>query len=175
MELVVPSEQYKESFIKAIEEFHAVESVEGRVVYDLKIEDLLSNFSSYISKLLLNAEGKDLPEGFVPQTTYWLVDNNEFIGTLHIRHTLNDHLLKEGGNIGYDIRPSKRRLGYGNKILELALSKAKEIGLTKALITCDETNIGSKKIIEGNGGIIENRIELKKGKPFKLRYWIDLQ
>lgn len=174
MELMLPSTKFKESFIKAVEEYHAVHSDDRRDIYKLKIKELQSDFPAYISKLLSKSEGKNLPEGYVPQTTYWLVDNDEFIGRVDIRRSLTEHLLKEGGHIGYDIRPSKRKLGYGKKLLELSLPKAKKLGITKVLITCDETNSASKRIIESNGGILENRIKFHKGKSPKLRYWIPL-
>ena len=59
------------------------------------------------------------------------------------------------------IRPSKRNQGYGKKILQLALLKAKALGINKVLITCDETNIASKKIIEASDGVFENSIEIQ--------------
>ncbi|HZE86594.1 MAG TPA: GNAT family N-acetyltransferase [Methylomirabilota bacterium] len=172
MELVCPSIKHKNSFIQAVKEYHAVDSDDRKDIYELKVEELQNNFPSYISKLLSESQGKNLPEGYVPQTTYWLIDNNEFIGRVSIRHSLTEHLLKEGGHIGYDVRPSKRKMGYGTKILELSLSKAKKLGIHKILVTCNETNIGSKKIIEANGGIFEDHLELDEGKLAKLRYWI---
>jgi len=87
---------------------------------------------------------------------------------------LNSDLLKWGGHIGYEIRPSKRRHGYGTEILRLGLEKAKQVGLHKALVTCDETNIGSKKIIENNGGQFENALAIDGSPVKKLRYWIDI-
>ena len=57
-------------------------------------------------------------------------------------------------------------------MLRLALPEAKKIGLEKVLITCDEDNIASAKVIEKNGGIFE-RYAVKDGKKFR-RYWIDL-
>ena len=70
----------------------------------------------------------DLPENRVGQTNYWLVDDEKgyFIGEVGIRHKLNDALLKRGGHIGYGIRYSEWNKGYGTKMLELALEKAKE-------------------------------------------------
>jgi predicted acetyltransferase len=118
--------------------------------------------------------GLNLPEGFVPATMFWFIDNEELIGRLQIRHELTPFLLKHGGHIGYYIKPSKRNLGYGNKILSLGLQEARKIGLKKVLITCDEDNSGSRKIIESNGGVQENSIETEKGKPKTLRYWINL-
>jgi predicted acetyltransferase len=177
MKLVVPSSDYKESFIQAarecqneIEEKATVNSY----LYTLPVDTLQNDFKSYLKKIEGESFGKGLPEGFVPQTTYWLVDHGEFIGRVSIRHILTEHLLKEGGHLGYDIRPSKRKLGYGKRILTLALPKAKALGITKVLVTCDETNLASKRIIEFNGGAFENSISLDEGKPKKLRYWFDL-
>ena len=107
MELVLPSIQYKESFLAAVKEYQAEELDDRRDYYELDIKKLQENFSVYIESVLLQAKGQNLPEGYVPQTTYWLIDNGEFIGRSSIRHTLTEHLLKEGGHIGYDIRPSK--------------------------------------------------------------------
>ncbi|MGB4966272.1 MAG: GNAT family N-acetyltransferase [Microgenomates group bacterium] len=172
MRLVQPQEQYKESFIEAIKEFQSNDPL-GRYV-DLDAEDIDKNFSSYIANLDAESKGIDLLEGRVPQTTYWLIDNDEFIGRVRIRHSLNDTLMKIGGHIGYDIRPSQRKKGYGKAILKLVLPFAKKLGIDKALITCDVTNIASKKIIEANGGILENTILDSTTMPEKHRYWIEI-
>lgn len=172
MQLVLPSLKYKDSFIQAVHEYHSVDSDDRRDIYELKVDELENNFASYIEKLHSQSKGENLPEGYVPQTTYWLIDNDEFIGRVSIRHELTEYLLKEGGHIGYDIRPSKRNRGYGKAILELSIPKAKELGIKKILLTCNETNIASKKIIEANGGVFENALETSKTKPKKLRYWI---
>jgi predicted acetyltransferase len=174
MQLVSPAARYKESFLQAIEEYQKIKATDRLYVYALNLEDLKKNFRSHLHQLLDEAIGQNLPKRYVPQTTFWLVDKDEFIGTATIRHRLTDKLLREGGHIGYDIRPSKRKKGYGKKLLALALPKAKELGIDRALITCDENNIGSKKIIEANGGVFENKVEMGKDKPLKLRYWITL-
>lgn len=174
MKLVQPSKKYKKSFLQAVEEYHAVDAEDRRDIFELNIEELQHDFSLYVSKVLSQSEGKNLPEGYVPQTTFWLIDSDEFIGRVSIRHILTESLLQEGGHIGYDVRPSKRRMGYGEKILELSLSKAKKLGIRKALVTCYETNVASRKIIEANGGVLENRLQLNRDKPRRLRYWISL-
>ena len=174
MQLVLPSVQYKDSFIQAVKEYQADEADDRLDVLSLRVEDLEHDFDSYVSQLLSNAEGKNLLAGYVPQSTFWLVDGNEFIGRTSIRHILTDRLLREGGHIGYDIRPSMRQKGYGKRMLELALPRAKALGIKRALVTCNEDNLGSKKIIEANGGVFENAVSMGEGKPRKLRYWITI-
>jgi predicted acetyltransferase len=97
----------------------------------------------------------------------WIVDGDVFLGSLAIRHELNDFLLNEGGHIGYSVRPSARRRGHAVKALADALPMARELGIFRALITCDEDNAGSRATIEKNGGIYE---DTRNGKR---RYWVD--
>jgi predicted acetyltransferase len=143
-------------------------------LYDLNSDLLYKNFSSYVARLINESNGIGLPKGYVPHPTYGLIDNDEFIGCVDIRHSLTENLLRQGEHIGYDIRPLKRNQGNGKKILKLALLRVKELRITKVLVTCDDTNLWSKKIIEASGGILENSVEMGKGKPRKLRYWIGL-
>jgi len=81
------------------------------------------------------------------------MDGDQWIGKLPLRTTINAQYLHAGEHIGYEIRPSKRRCGYGTALLRLGLDKAHEWGLHQVVLTCDETNTGSRKIIEANGGI----------------------
>lgn len=164
-ELVRPSIEYKESFIEAIKEFQE----EGRNI-DFSIEELEKDFDSFLRKLENESLGVDLKPGRVRQTVFWLVEGGVYLGRVSVRHELTEHLRKEGGHIGYEIRPSQRRKGYGTKILELALPRVRELGISPMLVTCDDDNIGSLKIIEKNGGVLENT-EMGKDK-LKRRYWI---
>jgi predicted acetyltransferase len=168
--LTEPSVAYRDSFIQSIREFQA----EGRQLqYDLN--SLTSDFGAYVPELQDKKDRSKLKPGRVPGSNFWLIDNNEFIGRLSLRYELNENLLRVGGHIGYEIRPSKRRQGYGTEILMLGLEKARELGLHRVLVTCDEDNIGSKKIIEHNGGKLENAIEIEGDPVKKLRYWINIQ
>jgi predicted acetyltransferase len=176
MELVSPSGKYKESFIAAVKEYQEETPLNSRHHYyrSLSLQDLRNNFEEYLRRVSDASKGIGLPAGFVPQSDYWLVDTEQYIGRVSIRHHLNDHLLNLGGHLGYDIRPSKRQLGYGTKILALALPKAKELDIDKVLLTCDEMNIPSRKIIEANGGVLEDKRPNPHGGSDKLRYWIQL-
>jgi len=79
-----------------------------------------------------------------------------------------------GGHIGFNIRPSERRRGYGTAILALTLEKAKELRLKRVLVTCDDNNVASAKIIEKNGGILEDKYWNDELEQPKRRYWIEL-
>ncbi len=166
---LIESQQFLKSFFEAQKELDATK--DDRYSNDVPRPKTMKE---YVDTLLAHSRGENLPNDWVSYSTFWLIDNDEFIGDTHIRHTLNDHLRNIGGHIGYTIRPSKRKQGYGTKILKLALIEAKKLGIDFALITCDETNIGSKKIIEKNGGIFEKASEQSDGHEKKLLYWIKI-
>ena len=107
---------------------------------------------------------------------YFFVEDDKFIGVIHIRIRLTEGLLKYGGHIGYGINPLYWNKGYGTKLLKMGLEKAKElVKEDKILITCDDDNIGSYKIIENNGGVLENKVtNTDAGETFiTRRYWIE--
>ncbi|MEK7570765.1 MAG: GNAT family N-acetyltransferase [Patescibacteria group bacterium] len=169
MKLVSPSAVYKEQYITALAEATAHQTL-------TTLEKLWENetFDQFIQRLAAQERGINLPTDWVPATTLWLIDQGEFIGRVSIRHRLNEELGKINGHIGYFIRPSKRQMGYGKKILALALPEAERLGLAKVLVTCDEDNIGSRKIIEANGGVLENIVDQGHNLPPKRHYWITL-
>lgn len=169
--LTLPSTTYKASFLAAIKEYQAENLKNYR---HLDISELEKDFSAYIQQQLDEAKGEGLPEGYVPHTIYWLVEDDQYLGRVDIRHTLTDSLKKLGGHIGYDIRPTQRRKGYGSLVLKLALQKAKQLGITDALVTCDVDNIGSNKIIQKNGGKLEGTKKVSDTLT-KNHYWIEVR
>ncbi|MDP1457983.1 GNAT family N-acetyltransferase [Bacillus wiedmannii] len=133
-----------------------------------------SNFPAMIQELLDAHNGINLPESWVPDSTYWLVtDENKIVGAVNIRHSLTEHLFNAGGHIGYGIRPSERRKGYATKLLELSLEKTKELNITKALVVCDEVNTASEKTILHNGGLRDDDFIEEDGNVVR-RFWIEL-
>ena len=116
---------------------------------------------------------ENCPPGIVPSLTLFLVElDGNILGTVNIRRYLNENLEKFGGHIGYGIRPSFRGRGYGKAQLGMTLKMCRAFGMTKVLITCDKSNIASDKIIQYNGGVLENEIE-EENKIIQ-RYWIEI-
>ncbi|WP_210468421.1 GNAT family N-acetyltransferase [Sporosarcina sp. 6E9] len=116
----------------------------------------------------------DNKEREVPESVYFLVnEKNRILGAVTIRHSLTERMFNTEGHIGAGIRPSERLNGYATKILELALDKMRALGIPKALVSCNEDNVGSEKAIIKNGGIRDDDFLESHGNIVK-RHWIRL-
>jgi predicted acetyltransferase len=130
-------------------------------------------FDRYIETLENYERGVGLPTGYVPTTFLFAFVSGRIVGRTSIRHTLNEFLHRVGGHIGYAVVPECRRRGYATEILRLSIGIARDrLGIGRALLTCDDDNIGSIKTIEKNGGVLENVITGPDLERPKRRYWI---
>jgi predicted acetyltransferase len=170
-ELSLPTTRVHDSFLAAMAEFAAEgrggpedATMIGREMREHgKRWSTAEEFDNYVSRLRADAlEESPRPEGFVPSTTLWWVDGQEYLGRLAIRHRLTPSLLEGGGHIGYDVRPGARRLGHATAMLRACLPVAHGLGIESALVTCDEDNLGSRKVIEHNGGVFEDQRGVKR-------------
>ena len=126
-----------------------------------------ASFAGYVEQLQAQSlPDSPRPAGRVPCTTLWYVEGPVYLGRLAIRHRLTPALLETGGHIGYDVRPSARRRGHATAMLRSALPVARGLGIDPALVTCDTGNVASRRVIEANGGVLEDE---RKG---KLRFWV---
>jgi len=163
--LTPPSAVYRASYVGYVREMLA----EGGGV-EWKPAMLERHFGDYVQMLLSKAS--DAAAGMVAQSDYWLIVGGAVVGRCSVRHALNAALLRYGGHISYDVRPSARRRGYGLRQCQLALGQAHALGIERALITCDDDNLGSIRIIEGCGGVLQDKID--NGRPARTRrYWVD--
>jgi len=175
--LVVPSLNYLASYLTALAEGHADTTDAHRAT---PLATIAANPAAHIASLNAQHTIIRLPDGTelgtVPYAHLWLVADDELIGRVSIRYQLNERLLRSGGHIGYGIRPSRRRQGFGRQALVLAKHHAHKRGLQRVLLTCADDNIGSARIIESCGGVLEN-IEPHPDNPSTLmrRYWIGLR
>ncbi|WP_061038406.1 GNAT family N-acetyltransferase [Vibrio coralliirubri] len=169
MELVSPSLELESAFLAMYRDF-ADKDVDNSEYYS----ECETSFSSYVQRLSDESKGINLREGYVPCSHFWLVDSHgNIIGVIRVRHNIeNEFLSLEAGHIGYDIAPSFRGRGYGKQILKLALIEAKALGINRALVTADEDNYASRKVIEANGGELENIVMGKVFTNLLARYWI---
>lgn len=129
------------------------------------------NYESWLEKITWN-QTRSTPD-WVTGSVYFAFVGSRLVGTVAVRHKLNDELLKGGGHIGYGVRPSERRKGYATQMLALALEKCREFGIDKALITCDKDNIASAKTITKNGGVLDSEIINESGNIVQ-RYWVSM-
>lgn len=131
-----------------------------------------SDFHAMLKFLSDNEQGIGLPEGWVPDSTRWLINEQErVLGAVNIRHRLTENLLNAGGHIGYGIRPSERQKGYATLLLKLSLEESRRLGINEVLVVCDADNIASEKTIINNGGKPDTSFIEEDGNVIK-RYWI---
>jgi len=128
----------------------------------------------YCGRLESQRLGVDLPEGRVPATFLVAEAEGQIVGRVSIRHELNAYLAEVGGHIGYGVRPGFRRRGYATAIMRQSLAVASSIGLERVLVTCDDDNVGSAKVIENCGGVLENLAAGRDGSVPKRRYWVEI-
>ncbi len=172
--IIKPCEQYLESYLEACKEYKKLNLSSGSF-HDPEQYDEWK--SVIFDKYDCETKGINLPKGCVPSTTYWLVDDDKYIGSGNIRHELTDCLKQFGGHIGYCIRPECWNKGYGTAQLKMLLQEANKLGIGNALLTCDAKNIASARVMEKNGakklGLFQLRFDNKL--KFFYKYEISTQ
>lgn len=168
--LVAPDIRFHDSFLQLVEEWG-----EGLMHgFSLEPEDDITTsegFAAWVRKLLAE-ETVPRKASYVTSTTRWIVEDDTVLGSVQLRHELNDFLAAIGGHIGYGIRPSARRRGLARFAMSGILDIARDRGLDRVMISCDVENVGSRRTIEGAGGVLQDVVPGLGGRPYR-RYWID--
>jgi len=123
--------------------------------------------------MLIRLENRSKGINISSRVHFILNEKGKVVGTIDIRHTLNDNYFSRLGHIAYYIKLEERNKGYATKALKLALEKLKnEYKVNKVLITCLKDNIASRKVIEANGGIFEKEFYDEITNNYIQRFWI---
>ena len=144
MKIIKPEQKYLESYYEACLETWGH-------VHDSYILHNPKNFNEWKDTIFddySNQEnGINLPNGFVPSQTYWIIENEEYAGTINIRPSLSQRLKEYGGHAGWVIRLKYRNQGLATKAVKWTMEKLKELHISEIVLTCEETNIASIKIL----------------------------
>jgi predicted acetyltransferase len=174
-QLLAPTTRVHASFLEAMAEFQAEgrgspgdDTMVGREIRDNRATwHAPDAFAAYTASLRADAlEETPRAAGWVPCTSLWWVDGDDYLGRLAIRHRLTEQLRNIGGHIGYDVRPTARRRGHATAMLRAALPLARGLGIGDVLLTCQVDNAASRKVIEANGGRLDDE------RAGKLRFWV---
>jgi predicted acetyltransferase len=163
-ELITPTVRLHRQWLDARDDWGRGVHQDGSGLRPTDDVDSAAGFADWVARLRNGPEGRD----WVPCTYWWIADGYTVLGSIALRHELDDDLLQRGGHIGYGIRPSARRRGLASWALGEVLTAARERDIGRVLIACAVTNEASRRVIEHHNGVREDE------RDGKYRYWIDL-
>jgi predicted acetyltransferase len=126
----------------------------------------------YHSLMIRLPDGRDVPR--LPAHDFWISDG-EFCGRIGFRFQRGTEDLPRTayGHIGYTIVPWKQRRGYATQALRQILPVARQEGFSRVLVTCDDDNEASRKVILANGGTPAGTVfHDRRPGHVKLCYWV---
>lgn len=129
-----------------------VENGFSNPAYNLSYEE----YKEWLQEVDNHSKSIDLPDGWVPYTTYVLYINDVPVGYGRVRHTSSEHLenVIGAGNLGYGISKKYRGKGYGNILFKELLKKCKYFGYKEIKLFPLKSNKVTVRIMLKNGGEI---------------------
>lgn len=176
LNLVLPNRVYLPSVYDALKEFKKHPSKFQIYTVDKMIKAAENDFRDYFADVEKESKGVGLKSGFVAHTVFWLLDDDKYVGTFDLRHSLTPALEQVGGHIAYQIRPSAQRKGYASHGLILCLKQLKAMNVQQALLTCDAENIASSGVIHKAISVFGGYEDQPSKQDFgtERRFWISL-
>jgi predicted acetyltransferase len=167
VELRRPDPSWHAAWLAMAEEF-GDQHIDGSAMDRRTVDELHDpeTFRAWVREREMQERGEGVPEGWVPSSLRWVTEGDEILGTIHLRHELTEFLLRDGGHIGYAVRPTARRRGVASQALGLMLEECRRRGIDPVLLTCADGNVASARTIEANGGVFE---DVRDGTR---RYWV---
>lgn len=170
MKLVNPKVKYKTSYLDLVKA--AKDNGDISEMGNAYREN--ETFDEMIKRLKDRSKGINIAKLDVPSSMKWIIENDEVVGTIDLRHILNKNYFERLGHVAYYIHPLKRNRGYATKALSLAIKWYKKMPINKILITCYSDNEASKKVILNNGGVFEKATPDKQSNKIINRYLINI-
>ena len=152
--IISPTEAFESCYRQYIDELGEEER------YPMPMDLSYQDFPALIQTLEEYKYGINLPDGLVPNSTYWLICNNKLAGVANLRHNLNEQLSHAGGHIGIGIRPRFRGVGLGALLLAYTVEKAHDKSIKPVMVHCYGDNAASVGMITACGGQLDSEIEL---------------
>lgn len=174
MYFAAPDEKYKEQAKEYIQEFIDSSSpIHGTGELDSFLKE--ESYETWLEQLEKNSDTSVKVPGRVNDATFFYVreEDDKIVGMVNIRFGLNAFLFREGGHIGYSVRPSERGKGIATELLRDALGFCRFIGLEKVLVTCEKSNSASARVIEKCGGVLEDEVVSERDGEVVRRYWVE--
>lgn len=171
IKLIRPNQKYKKEYFDYLNEVKLSGDISKLGEVALKENE---NFNMMLSRTMSIREDENMLEKHGVRNVFWILYNNEIVGSANVRENLNEKTYYTIGNVGYYIKKSARNNGYATKALKLIKEYYKSIGINRILLMCEEDNIESQKVILNNDGILEKTIKKSNTNNNILCYWIDI-
>ena len=143
-------------FLRELKSENGFENNYSNISYDCFLKES-------IKERLESSQGLNLKDGYVPDTYFFLWDDDKIVGLFKVRHYLNEFLKNGAGHIGYSIGTNFRKKNYATIGLKLAIEELKKImpeDEKEIYLSCFKSNIASLKVQQKNGAYINHMDEL---------------
>ena len=164
--LITPAVEFEQSYRSYIDELGSAER------YPFTLDFRFDDFPAFVARLNNCSQGIDLPDGGVPHTTFWLVEDGEIVGVSSLRHHMTERLRLMGGHIGFGVRPSAQGRGVAKELLRQTVIQAGHLGISDVLVICLKENTASSRVIAANGGSLESEYSVPEYDGLLQRYVI---
>lgn len=184
MKLVWPAAEHLPAYADALARGWSPNTVRPEAAQE-ELAEIDRDPQAFLAKLVdREAAGEPvlLPDGSrvprLPGWRQWMWGDEGFCGSIGLRwqkgtEDLPPHVL---GHVGYSVVPWQRRRGHATAALAQLLPLARAEGLRWVWITTDPDNRASQRVIEANGGVLQEHFTMPAafgGGP-GLRYRIEL-
>lgn len=147
------------------EEYEMLQNIENNEngFYNPVYEKSYEEYLLWLQKEDDYSKGSNLPDGWIPETTYFLYIDGKPVGVGRIRHRTSKYLESIGvGNLGYAISKLYRGKGYGDILFKELLKNCISFDYNDIKLFPYKNNIPTIRVMLKNGGKIVNSFDDEK-------------